>query len=181
MIGHSPPRLLAFGCLLLISLVAVAADEPAVSPFKIALKREDDRAEAKVEQGRATIAIRSPFGISGAKIERTGERWPESVTLRVNLKGLERFRVTAGEVAIEAAVASTDAAPRIRCWKPGAEETSLGTDDPLWLDVRLLDAKGAEVRKLPEAEGCFEVRLPKALFEENPPSIELEWVDFYRG
>lgn len=159
----------------------LAADEPHPLPFEIVLKREDDRAEAKVEKGRATIAIRSPFGISGAKVERTGERWPESVTLRLHLKGLERFSVKTGETAIEAAVASTDLTPRVRCWKAGAEESPLDPADPFRLDVRLLDARGQEVEELLDVGGCFEIGLPKALFEKNPPSIELAWIDFYRG
>jgi len=34
---------------------------------------------------------------------------------------------------------------------------------------------------LPGKGGYFEIRLPKALLDGQPKSLELGWIDFYRG
>jgi hypothetical protein len=34
---------------------------------------------------------------------------------------------------------------------------------------------------LPDKGGYFEIKLPKALLESQPKSVELGWIDFYRG
>ncbi len=40
------------------------------------------------------------------------------------------------------------------------------------------DGKPAET--IPLVNGHFEMRLPKTLFEGNPKSIAISWIDFYR-
>ena len=44
--------------------------------------------EVKVEKDRTVFSVHSPFGISQAVIERTDDKWPEAVVLRLHLKGL---------------------------------------------------------------------------------------------
>jgi hypothetical protein len=39
---------------------------------------------------------------------------------------------------------------------------------------------GEPVKSIPLKDGYFEMQLPKALFEHNPQSITLNWIDFYR-
>ena len=73
--------LLSVGC-------ASAVDE---SPFKITTKRDNDKIEATVKNDKAVISVCSPFGISQAVIERSDETWPDTVILRLHLKGLERL------------------------------------------------------------------------------------------
>lgn len=163
---------------------SASAEEPA-PPFTFEFKRADDRAVANVEAGKATIAIDSPTGISHATVERTGEAWPESVTLRLNLRGLEHFSVKNGDVSIDAEISSTNEAPRIRVGRSDSKHSdgrALESNDPWWMEVRSLDAAGKPTEEIPlPAGGVFEIRLPRAFFEKNPKSIELEWIDFYRG
>jgi hypothetical protein len=63
------------GFLVLAVAVTTAADE---TPFKITLKRDNDKVEVKVEQEKTVFSVHSPFGISNAVIERTGETWPDA-------------------------------------------------------------------------------------------------------
>ena len=48
-------------------------------------------------------------------------------------------------------------------------------------EIKVLDAAGKPVKGLPGKGGYFEIRLPKALLEGQPKSLELGWIDFYRG
>src|SRR5437764_5147738 len=95
------PHFVIFRLLVLAVAVSTAAADDA-PPFKITTKRDDDRVGVKAEKGKATFSVHSPFGISHAAIERAGEAWPDAVVLRLNLKGLENFRVTNGKVRLEA-------------------------------------------------------------------------------
>jgi len=54
-------------------------DQPAM--FKITTKRNDDSVEVKAEKDRAVFAVKSPFGISEAVIERQEDTWPKAVVL----------------------------------------------------------------------------------------------------
>ena len=68
---------------------ADATDE--LPAFRIMTKRQEDKVEVKVDKDTAIFSVHSPFGISQATIERTVEKWPDSVMLRLHLKGLESF------------------------------------------------------------------------------------------
>ena len=44
----------------------------------------------------------------------------------------------------------------------------------------LTDSDGKPVKTIPLKDGYFEIQLPKALFEDNPKSITVNWIDFCR-
>ena len=165
---------MAMGC-------AVMADQPAPDPFKITTKRDTDRVDVDVKSGKAEISIRSPFGISQANIVRVGKSWPEVMTLKLHLKGLEKFSVSNGNVAIHAAVSSSDPASRVRVWKDNAENVPVDDKSPYWLDLRMIGSDGKPTKSIPLQEGHFEIRLPKPFFEGNPAAITVDWIDFFRN
>jgi hypothetical protein len=49
------------------------------------------------------------------------------------------------------------------------------------MEVKFLENEGEPTKAVPLKDGLFEMQLPKAFFEGNPKSFEVEWVDFYRG
>lgn len=149
-------------------------DTPA---YKITTKRADDSGTVTVEKERTLFAIKSPFGISQASIERTGAKWPDAIVLRLHLKGLENFQVTAGKVTLHAAVGGG----KVRVWRDGNENAPLDEKSPLWLAIRALTAEGKPTTEAPLRNGYFEVALPKALLEGNPKTLVVSWIDFYRG
>lgn len=166
-----------------ILLLAVAAISTAVAddtpPFKITTKRNNDRVEVKAEKDKAILSVHSPFGISNAVIERTGEKWPEAVTLRLHLKGLENFKASNEKVKLEASVSSQGG--KVRLWKDGKEDSPLDAKGPYWMDIRMVGSDGKLAKAIPLKDGYFEMQLPKAMFEENPKSITVNWIDFYRN
>lgn len=146
--------------------------------FTFTTKRDNDKIEVKAESDKAIISIHSPFGISQAVIERTDKKWPETVMLRLHLKGLENFKVTNGKVTLEAAVSSKNG--NVREWKDGKEDSPMVAKSPNWMEIRIVGSDGKSTTTIPLKDGYFELQLPKTLFEGNPKSIKVNWIDFYR-
>ena len=161
---------------LVVAATAVADDPP---PFKITTKRDNDRVEVKTEKDKVVFTVHSPSGISNAVIERTGEKWPDAVVLRLHLMGLENFKVTNDKVKLEASVSSQDG--KVRLWKDGKEDSPLDAKSPYWMEIRIVGSDGKPSKATPLKDGYFEMALPKALIEGNPKTITVNWIDFFRG
>ena len=146
--------------------------------FKITTKRDNYKVEVKVESDKAVFSVHSPFGISQTVIERTDENWSDIVMLRLHLKGLENFKISNGKDTIEAAVSSQDG--NVRQWKDGNEDSPLDAKSPYWTEIRMFSDDGKPTKTIPVKDGYFEIQLPTALFEDNPKSITINWIDFYR-
>lgn len=146
--------------------------------FTITTQRDNDKVEVKAEKQTTIFSVHSPFGISQALIERNDENWPDRIIVRLHLKGLESFNVSDGKVTLEAAVSSEDGP--VRLWKDGKEDSPLDTASPYWTKIRTVGKAGSAVSTLPLDDGYFEIPLPTALFEDNPKSITVKWIDFYR-
>ena len=178
--GATMTNPLTFGLLILaVAVTTAAADD--TPPYKITTKRDNDKVDVKTEKDKVTFSVHSPFGISHAAIERAGEKWPDAVVLKLHLKGLENFKVKSGEVKLEGSASLQDGKPLVRLWKDGKEDTPLDAQSPYWMEVRILGGDGKQATELPLKDGCFETPLPKALFEGNPKTITVNWIDFYRN
>lgn len=156
-----------------------AADEN--PPFKITTKRDNDQVKIQVEKQHTIFIVLSPSGIGEATIEKTGEIWPAKVLLRLHLKGLESFQAASGPVTLAAAFSSQNATQLLHLVQTDQKEVPVGPKSPYWMPIRLLDQKGQPTQTIPLKGGYFEISLPPKLFEENPPSIKLTWIDFYRN
>ena len=145
--------------------------------FKITTKRESDKVEVQIENGKAMFSIRSPFGISQAVIQRLDETWPDVVVLRLHLNGLGHFKATNGKVTIEATASIDD----FRLWKDGDEASPLDSKSSYWMEIRAVGNDDKPAKSDPLEDGYFEMQLPKTYFEGNPRSITINWIDFYRN
>jgi hypothetical protein len=163
----------------LLPILAVAKDGEA--KFKITTKRKDDAVEVKTGKDKTVFIIKSPFGISKAVIEREGKKWPDAVVLRLHLKGLENFRASNGKVTIHAAAGIQEGKEKVRIWRDGKEDAPLDQKSPFWTDIRIVGSDSKPAKEIPLKDGYFEIGLPKAFFEDNPKSITLNWIDFYRN
>ncbi len=150
------------------------------SKFSITTKRSEDNVEVETGNEKAIFSIHSPFGISNAVIERIDDKWPDAVTLRFHLKGLENLRLTNGKVTLEASVLSHDAKSSVRLWMDKNEDAPLDTTSPFWMEIRMFGSDGNPATQIPLKDGYFEMKFPKAFFDDNPKSITISWIDFYR-
>jgi hypothetical protein len=162
---------------LLLSLAMAVASAEVKPPFPITTRRDDDRVEAKVDGGRAILTIESPSGISDAVIGRPDGGWPETVILRLRLGGLEQFSATGGRAALRS---DRSHSQPLRFSVGGVVRPAPDARSPDWAEIRAIGRHGAPTGEIPLKGGYFEVKLPRAFFEDDPGSIRAEWVDFYR-
>jgi hypothetical protein len=155
------------------------AGKPAAPPpaMEVKTRKPEDRVEMKTEGDAATWDVFSPSGIGGATITAAGGKWPATVTVRLRLRGLESLAISNGKVKLAGSVLSHSGnARRVSLTEDGKEQPG-----PAETEIRVLDAAGKPIQGLPDQGGCFEITLPKALLEGQPKSLELNWIDFYRG
>jgi hypothetical protein len=178
-------RRISLALLLLLGVTALAGDSDTpkhqAARFKVTTKRKDDAVEVRADKGKAVFIIKSPSGISQAVIERREAAWPKVVVLRLHLKGLSNFRASNGKVRVDAAVSNQDGKLKVRMWKDGKEGAPLDERSPFWMEVHAVGGDGRPAKELPLKGGYFEMTLPAAFFEANPPSITLNWIDSYRS
>ncbi len=92
--------------------------------FKITTKKKGDVAGVQFTKDKTTVFVKSPTGIGHGVIERQTEIWPKVVVIRLDLKGLENFRVSNGKVRLDAAVSSQTG--KVQVWKGGKEGVQQG-------------------------------------------------------
>ena len=164
--------------LLILSVVVTTATTNDTAPFKITTKQDNDKVVVKAEKDKVVISIQSPFGISQAVIERMEAKWPDTVVLRLHLKGLENFQVANDKMKLEASVSSQDS--KVRLWKNGKEASPLDVKSPYWMEIRMIGSDRKPANAIPLRDGYFEMELPKVFLEDNSKSITANWIDFYR-
>ncbi len=148
----------------LVLFAAIVCDEPT---YRIVTKRPDDNVVVTSDGNKSIFVVHSASGIGSAVIHRPVSGWPKSdIVLRLQLKGLEELRVTFEGIDWITSVSSTDKKSRVSVKKNGKETQITDANDQYWADV--------------QAKVVYEVKLPKALFADNPESITVNWIDFYR-
>ena len=161
--------------LLAMVLPAVAAQAHDLPTFDIKTKKPADSIKLKVERDTATFDITSPSGIGSATITLERGKWPTTAIVRLHLHGLESFAASSRKIKLSGSVVSHSGNPkRLHLTEDGKERKPE-------TEIKVLDATGKPVKGLPDKGGYFEIKLPKALLEGQPKSLELGWIDFYRG
>ena len=156
---------------------ATVAEEPR---FEVVTKRADDKTEVTTKDGKTTFLIRSPFGIGNAVVSLANGLWPEHVILRLYLKGLEDVRISDGKVELVTAAPSNNGRQKLRDAKSSDEGESIDKTSPYWMAIRMIGSDGKPSNSTPLEGGYFEILLPNALLKDNPKSITISWIDFYR-
>lgn len=181
-----PPRLMIV--LLAANVFAGAgqsrADEPAAAPgdaCQIKLAKAEDVAEVQFDQDTLVVTVQSKSGIGSLKATRTGREWPLGFLVRLRLTGLERFRVSAGDITLETAISSTGKHEQRTTQIIDHREVPLAREHRMWIECRMLNAMGEAANQIPLKDGVFELTLPAELLKTNPQTLQLEWIDFYRG
>ncbi len=123
------------------------------------------------------IEIRCERGIGRATITRRSKTWPACIRLRCYLAGLESLQVSSGATTVEwSAHHGPNESGRVTL-REGSTERVIDSRSPYWTPI-CITAQGDAPNI---AEPFFEIPLPSQLFEDNPSSIVLKWVDFFRG
>lgn len=142
-----------------------------------------DRLDVHAEGEVTILDIYSPRGIGSAEISATDGRWPAQVVVRLHLSGLESFEADNGEFTIRTGVSS--ATPQIQhCELIPAEDGPgqvVPRDSDYWISLSIVPAVEPGGDASPAGGGTYELTLPPVLFEAEPETLIIRWVDFFRG
>jgi SAM-dependent methyltransferase len=141
---------------------------------EIATRKAEDVITTEVKDDSVVYTISSPSGIGAATI-MPWNGWPKKVVLKLRLRGLESLRVVAGEIDLRASLQSHGEHRQLLTVTANGQEKTIEESD-----IQVLDASGKPVQGLPGEGGCFEIELPGLLFEAQPKSMKIDWIDFYR-
>ena len=70
---------------------------------------------------------------------------------------------------------------QVRQWRDTREDISLDSKSPYWTKIRMVGPDGEPATGIPLKSGYFKIQLPEILFEHDPKSITIRWIDFYRS
>ncbi len=167
-------------CLLLAGCATPPGAPETPMPLVTASAEGDGNEVAVSIEGESVIVdVNSQSGIGSATVELASETIPESIVVRLHLKGLEEFRLSRGRTTITAFVSSGDSQSVTQSvFSPGQDERSIAPGDLFWLEVKIVSDQAAP--HIPLDQGHFEIVLPKDFFREGGRSFSFQWIDFYR-
>ena len=161
---------------------ALPEDFPTATEMRLSaqatVKKPEDRITEVINDGGTIFSVQSPSGIGSATIHQAS--WPGHMRLRLHLRGLEGLTISNASVTVKASVLSHSGNRRLLRVVNNGQEQVTEEGSRYWTEIKALDAKGKPVQGLPEEGGYFEMVLPQVLFETNPKSLTIDWIDFYR-
>jgi hypothetical protein len=169
-------------CLLMSLLLASCAGgsagaQDAKPEFRLVLKNPGDTVTVLDENSRTVIDIQSDSGIGSASLELVSGSMPDTLLLRLHLRGLEEFRLISEKDRVSASVSSGEVFNSIneRILVSGLE-VPIGSLHPMWIEVRIVSETG----DVPLETGYFEIVVPGEFTRQAGNSFEIQWIDFYR-
>jgi len=161
-------------------LVATSLAIMTASAVDVELKKQEDRVTVESKDTTTTCSFTSPSGIGGATVH-PGKPRPERMVVRMYLKGLEKFEVSNGKITWQVSVLSHGEHRRLLHLVENGRRKAIDKKDPYWTEIRAFDAKGKPIEGLPGKGGYFEIALPAPIVDGDPKSLNVRWIDFYRG
>jgi len=153
----------------------------ALPELEISVRKPADRVEVRYEGTAAVLDVTSPSGIGGATVRLPTGDLPRTVFLCLHLRGLESLRMSDGKATVAVSVLSHSGNPvLVHLDKGGQREVKVAPDGPYQPGVKVVGPDG-KPGGIPLQDGYFRVEVPKALLEQRPAVLNLEWIDFYRG
>ncbi|MFO0822529.1 MAG: sigma-70 family RNA polymerase sigma factor [Gemmataceae bacterium] len=159
-----------------------AAEVRIIAPaeFKITSQRATDIVAVQSEKDRTIFDIKSPEGISTATIERTKEKWPDVVIVRLRLQALEGFWLQHEKVKLKGGVSFQQEKPPYLLVEEDKNNSKPGEKAASWGEIIPMGSDGKPTEDRLLKDGYFEIPVPKAFLEGNPKEIRIHWINFYR-
>ena len=155
--------------MLLLAACSAEAGQPMID---IILDRpEANSAELTLSDDHALIDVTDSRGINGLTATLVDGEWPETIVVRLNLKGLERLEIHYGPYTIATGKSSSDSPdPPLILYV--ADEDGKVTQAPVSSSIYFPD--------ISRTDDGFEITLPPHFFQEQHPAFSMHWIDFYR-
>lgn len=164
--------------LFLVSCASQSVNAQESKPeFRVSVKNADDKISILDENSQTIIEIHSDFGIGSASFELVSGTMPDSILVRLHLKGLEDFQLISATDTLAASISSGEVFNVInqRIISSNSENPLMSTD-PLWMNIEIV----SENKHIPLEEGYFEIEVPPQFIRNAGASFEVKWIDFYR-
>ena len=171
-------QLLAFCLAASVALTSCGSTGGAVV-LKASADRPDARVTVGADGGRAVVEVFSPSGIGGAEVEITSVALPQTIVLRLHLRGLERLRFTYGDTTVTASLSSAGDNAANQTYQGAGQEQTIAEGSPYWLSVRLVPTGGSPA-SIPLESGYIEVEAPKDFLARGQTKFAIQWIDFFR-
>jgi hypothetical protein len=172
-----------FVCTTLLGLFLVSCASQSVNAqdskpeFLVTLKNSGDEIIILDENSKTIINILSDFGIGSATLTLVSGTMPDTILLRLHLKGLEDFQLISGNKTLAASIASGEVFNITNQRVVSASgEFPLLSIDPLWMNIEIV----SEHKHIPLETGYFEITIPRDFIRHAGASFEVKWIDFYR-
>ena len=167
-------------CILLAGCAAPRGAPNTPAPvFAVAAEGDGNEVTASAEDGTLVVDVHSRSGIGSASVEHAAGTFPETIVVRLHLRGLEEFRLSYDDTTITASVSSGDSRSVFQnATQPGEGERPITPGSPFWMDVRIVTDRATP--HIPLDQGYFEITLPKGFLREEQRSFSIRWIDFYR-
>ena len=133
--------------------------------------------------GRGTVFnVHSTSGIGRAEISSANGSWRKPLIMRLHLRGLESLSVNNGHVTTQTSVLSRPPYRQLCEATPTGSKRGAAVEatSPFWMTLKIINTKDPRSPVIPLNSGYFEVTLPDVLFESNPNTLFVQWIDFYR-
>jgi len=169
---------------LLAALFASAMEPPEfqIESLKPGEVVRADCIKVTLQAGAVVFDIHDERGIGGVRITPKWGGWPKPVIVRLHLSSMESLQISSGQFTLFGSVLSHRGHRRLLEIEEAGQKREAGKDDPLWINIRMLDGQGKDIQHLPDPEqgGYFEVTLPPALLNADKLGMTLSWIDSYR-
>ena len=170
---------LAAGALAASWIVSGGVGAAAAPVLQVKAEGQGNTAVSSMQDNTAVFDIHSRSGIGRATVEHVSGSLPDTIVVRLHLKGLEEFRLSYDRTVITARVSSSAGRNIVQSVDlPGGAERRVTPDSPFWLKVKLASAQA--MPRMPLDQGRFEITLPKDVLGKGRRSFSMRWIDFYR-
>lgn len=164
---------------LLLAVAALAACAPAGgAEYHVSSNRPSAQVVVTNENGSAFVDIHSDNGIGDATVTLVDGAWPDAITLRFHLEGLEQMQFVYGNTVAGLSVTTQNMLLQGAA-VDGSPIEAIDETSRYWMAVSFLDRNGNAVDS-PAAGGVIEVQAPADFFEGAHAEFTINWIDFYR-
>lgn len=151
---------------MLICTIAACAWGRQRQAVRAEVRKTEDSVAISTKRDATVLSVTSKSGIGEATLVRLGEKWPTDIKIRLKLNNLESFGMSNGNIRFNTSIRSPD---RMPYWVMGKNAKQPDAPDGA-LDV--------PIRRVDE---WFEIDVPPEMIEGNPPTIDFEWINEFRG
>ncbi len=180
------PLLALLPCLLLLSACRPPVSRfttPAATPsFSATTHAAGDSAAITASGDDVVVTVASATGIGALDLTWPPDAAPASLTLHMQLHGLEELRLESAASAPASVTASVLSRPPYAVVEAaaiaGQPEAPITPDSPYWASIAIAPASGDAT--IPLADGHFVVQVPAQLLADAQGELAVRWIDFYR-